>query len=164
MLTGNGAHTQGNAQAFSNVFHHRYTEGGLRSQVAVFVGADVEFKGTIRCHDTLRIDGKVEGDIHTDGTVLIGKDALITGNIFADSVICEGMIVGDIVAGEEVQLLASASLDGTVRSPVLTIDEGVLFNDRLETTYVIEDLPDEEAETIPSARSRTPLKLVSGMN
>jgi cytoskeletal protein CcmA (bactofilin family) len=60
---------------------------------------------------------------------------MVIGNVSAGSVICRGVIAGDIVAEEEVELLASASLSGTVRAPLLSVDDSVLINDNLETPY-----------------------------
>lgn len=97
--------------------------------VTTTVGADTIISGTLRAHGTVWIDGRVEGDVLTDGLLVIGEGAMVIGNVSAGSVICRGVIAGDIVAEEEVELLASASLSGTVRAPVLSVDDGALLND-----------------------------------
>jgi cytoskeletal protein CcmA (bactofilin family) len=68
----------------------------------------------------------------------------VVGNVYAGSVVSRGLIVGDIVASEEVQLLESASLNGTVRTPVFLADEGALLTDNNdETAYASEELSDD---------------------
>jgi cytoskeletal protein CcmA (bactofilin family) len=119
------------------------TKNGTALPEAV-VGAGVTFKGNIRCPSTIRIDGRVEGDIYTDGALVSGEEAMVTGNIYAGSVICQGMLAGDIIAKEEVEMRAPASFNGSVHAPLLSIDECVLFNDSLATTYIVEELSDEE--------------------
>jgi cytoskeletal protein CcmA (bactofilin family) len=47
-------------------------------------------------------------------------------------VICGGTIEGTVVAKERVQLLAPSVLTGTVRSPLLIIEEGAQFNGTCE--------------------------------
>jgi cytoskeletal protein CcmA (bactofilin family) len=85
----------------------------------------------------------------TDGLLVIGEGAMVIGNVSAGSVICRGVIAGDIVAEEEVELLASASLSGTVRAPLLSVDDSVLFDDTLQAADAIDEPPGGNAE--PSA-------------
>jgi len=113
-------------------------------QATTVVGADTIISGTIRAQGSVLIDGRVEGDICTDDLLMIGEGAIVVGNIYAGSVICRGMIVGDIVASEEVELLDSASLNGTVRAPVFSVDDSALLTDNVEAAYQAEELSDDE--------------------
>ena len=122
----------------------RQDGSGTSLQAMTMIGADTIISGTIRAQGTLWIDGRVEGDISTDGLLMIGETAVVLGNIEAGSVICRGMIVGDIVASDEVELLESASLNGTVRAPVFSVDNSVLVNDNMETVCAVEELSDGE--------------------
>ena len=122
----------------------REDRNGMSLEATTVVGSDTIVTGTIRTQGTVWIDGRVEGDISTDGLLMIGEAAVVLGNIEAGSVICRGMIVGDIVASDEVELLESASLNGTVRAPVFSIDDSVLVNDNLETACAVEELSDGE--------------------
>ena len=112
--------------------------------VTTVIGADTIITGTIRAQGTILIDGRVDGDICTDDVLMIGETVVVVGNIYASSVICRGMIVGDIVASEEVKLLDSASLNGTVRTPVFLVDDGALLTDNVEAAYETEELSDDE--------------------
>ncbi|MBI5775970.1 MAG: polymer-forming cytoskeletal protein [Nitrospirae bacterium] len=115
------------------------------------IGSDTIITGTIRAQGTVWMDGRVEGNIYTDGLLMIGETAVVIGNIEAGSVICRGMIMGDIVASEEVELLESASLNGTVRAPLFSVDDGVLVNDNMETAYAVEEL--SGGEVVPPIRA-----------
>ena len=44
--------------------------------ISAFVGKGVEFKGTISYKGTVRIDGYLDGEIHTDGVLLVGEEAV----------------------------------------------------------------------------------------
>ncbi len=96
--------------------------------VIAFVGKGVEFKGTITYNGTVRIDGHLDGEIHTDGTLLVGEEAVLTAKVSAGTVISKGKITGDIAAKEKVRLLSPAILNGSVKAPTLSMEEGVLFN------------------------------------
>ena len=103
-----------------------------QANVVAFVGHGVEFKGVIKYQGSVRIDGKLDGEVHAEGTLYLGEQAVITAKITAQSVISKGQITGNITAREKVQLLAPAIMDGAVFSPSLLIEEGVQFNGTLE--------------------------------
>lgn len=100
--------------------------------VIAFVGKGVEFKGIISYNGTVRIDGVLDGEIHTDGTLLVGEEAVLTAKVSAGTVVSKGKITGDIIAKEKVRLLAPAVLNGSVKTPMLSMEEGVLFNGNIE--------------------------------
>ena len=113
----------------------------LSLHTMTMIGEDTIITGTIRTEGTIWIDGRVEGDICTEGLLMVGENAVVVGNVYAASVVSRGMIIGDIVASEEVQLLQSASLNGTVRTPVFLADEGALLTDNTDgAAYADEEL------------------------
>src|SRR6058998_1629583 len=85
-------------------------------EVIAFVGRGVEFKGVITYNGTVRIDGRLDGEIHTEGVLLVGQDAVITAQVTAGTVISRGKITGDISASGKVRLLAPAVLNGSVKA------------------------------------------------
>ena len=110
--------------------------------VIAFVGKGVEFKGVISYNGTVRIDGHLDGEIHTEGTLLVGEDAVLTAKVSAGTVVSKGKITGDVVAREKVRLLAPAILNGSVKAPMLSMEEGVLFNGSIEMARAeVHELP-----------------------
>lgn len=127
-------------------------DGGLSAQstrpetgedVIAFVGKGVEFKGTITYSGTVRIDGFLDGEIHTEGVLLVGEEAVITAKVTAGTIVCKGKITGDIHAKEKIKLRAPAVVSGGVKSPMLSIEEGVLFNGTLEMAQGVRDVQRE---------------------
>lgn len=96
--------------------------------IIAFVGEEVTFKGTIRYQGTVRVDGRLEGEIYTDGNLIIGQKAVIAAKIHAGTIMCQGQLTGDVEAKHRVKLLTPAVFEGTITSPLLSIDEGVVFN------------------------------------
>ena len=96
--------------------------------IIAFVGEEVTFKGTIRYQGTVRVDGRLEGEIYTDGNLIIGQKAVITARIEAGTVTCQGRINGEIEAKNRVKLLSPAVFEGSIATPLLSMDDGVLFN------------------------------------
>ena len=112
--------------------------------VIAFVGKGVEFKGIISYKGTVRIDGHLDGEIHTEGILLVGEDATLSAKVSAGTVVSKGKITGDIVAKEKVRLLSPAVLTGSVKAPILSMEEGVLFNGNCEMARAeVRELPRE---------------------
>ena len=112
-----------------------FAEGS--GDISAFVGKGVEFKGTITYSGTVRIDGYLDGEIHTDGVLLIGEEAVIQAKVTAGTIVCKGKITGDVVAKECVKLRAPAVMNGSVKTPVLSMEDGVLFNGALEMAHSV---------------------------
>lgn len=101
-------------------------------EILAYVGEGVSFTGTIRYQGTVKIDGQLEGEIQTDGILLVGEKAVITAKIQAGTITCRGRIIGDINAKDRVKLLAPAVYEGSIKSPSISMQEGVLFNGTCE--------------------------------
>ncbi|HMS82908.1 MAG TPA: polymer-forming cytoskeletal protein [Nitrospira sp.] len=138
-------------------------QGGpiLPDEVA-FVGKDVEFKGVITYSGTVRVDGMLEGEIHTDGGLLVGPEAVIRAKVTAGAVVCHGRITGDIEATSQIMLCAPAVVDGSLTTPVLSMEEGVVFNGTLEMKpqAKVEVLRDTDTNST-SMTSRPPIRLAA---
>lgn len=126
---------------------HGQSEGGTPAamedtkDISAFVGRGVEFKGTISYRGTVRIDGSLEGEIRTDGTLLIGEDAVIQAKVSAGTIVCKGKISGDVVAKECMKLRAPAVMTGSVKTPMLSMEDGVVFNGGLEMSQGVREVP-----------------------
>lgn len=89
---------------------------------------DVEFKGVVNFDGTVRVDGRVEGEIHTTGTLIVGENAIIKGVVSAGVLMNSGKINGTITAVEKIQILKPGVLVGDIRTPLIAIEEGSHFH------------------------------------
>ena len=94
--------------------------------------ADVEIKGNLKFAGELTFDGKLEGEIQTDGILNLGDSATINGNINAQSVVVRGKVNGNIYAKEKIEIKAKAELFGDIRATKLVVEEGVTFVGKTE--------------------------------
>lgn len=108
--------------------------------INAFVGKGVEFKGTISYSGTVRIDGYLDGEIHTDGMLLVGEEAIIQAKITAGTIVSKGKITGEVIAKECIKLRSPAVMNGSVKTPVLSMEDGVLFNGALEMANGVREL------------------------
>ncbi|HZR19950.1 MAG TPA: polymer-forming cytoskeletal protein [Verrucomicrobiae bacterium] len=116
------------------------------------LGSDVEIKGTLKFAGEMTFDGKVDGDINSEGTLNLGDNAVIKGTIDVGSVVVRGKITGNVIAKDKIELKAKTELFGDVRAAKLVIEEGVTFVGKTEVN------PNKVSPTAPPARANEPAK------
>jgi len=92
------------------------------------LGRGVDFKGIVSFDGTVRVDGRVEGEIRTTGTLIVGEHAVIKGIVSAGVLMNSGKINGTITANEKIQILKPGILVGDIRTPIIAIEEGSHFH------------------------------------
>ena len=98
------------------------------------LSSDVEIKGSIKFQKELLIDGKVEGEINSEGVLTIGENADIRGEIKTKSIIVFGKVQGNITVNERCELKSKCTLQGDLKAARLIIEEGATFIGKSEVT------------------------------
>jgi cytoskeletal protein CcmA (bactofilin family) len=98
------------------------------------LSSDVEIKGTIKFQKELLIDGKVEGEINSEGVLTIGENADIRGEIKTKSITVFGKVQGNITVSERCELKSKCTLQGDLKAARLVIEEGATFIGKSEVT------------------------------
>jgi cytoskeletal protein CcmA (bactofilin family) len=101
--------------------------GFVEEENITLLAKGVLIKGEIRVEGTVRIDGRLEGEIHTKGTVVIGEDGVVQGTVSAGIFINSGKVKATITASERVQLLKTGMLIGEVHTPNFAMEDGAKF-------------------------------------
>jgi len=91
------------------------------------LSSDVEIKGSLKFSNDLIIDGKIEGEVTSDGSLTVGENAFVQGEIRTKSVVLFGRVQGNITVSERCELKSSAVLEGDVVAGTLAIEEGATF-------------------------------------
>jgi cytoskeletal protein CcmA (bactofilin family) len=100
---------------------------GGAGNLNAFLGEGTSFKGTLTFEGTVRIDGRLEGEIFTKDTLVIGEGAEVSAAIHAGVVVISGTVHGNITAERKIDIHASGRLFGNISTPSLVIEEGVVF-------------------------------------
>lgn len=90
------------------------------------IGEGSIFEGQFYIAGSIRIDGKFEGEIKTDDTLVIGETGKVKTNIQATNVLLAGTLIGDINARNEVRLVESGKMLGDINAPVVHLSKGVV--------------------------------------
>jgi cytoskeletal protein CcmA (bactofilin family) len=100
------------------------------------IGQTIFVKGQLSAAEDIQIAGRVDGDIQLNEHVLtVQPTARLTAGVLAKSVVVEGAIHGDIVAGKNITLQNTATVAGTISAPSIAISDGADFNGRIETAF-----------------------------
>ncbi len=91
------------------------------------LSSDVEIKGKLRFSSDLIIDGRIEGEVNSEGDLTVGENATIIGDIKTRSAIVYGRVEGNITVTDRCELKQSATLHGDVVAGKLAIEEGATF-------------------------------------
>ena len=93
---------------------------------------DTELSGSLTFKNTLRIDGKFDGDIQSPGTIRVGKSGQVNAEITVGNATIEGKVNGNITAKGKVELLSTAQVTGDIKAERLAISEGMIFVGKCE--------------------------------
>ncbi|HLE40491.1 MAG TPA: polymer-forming cytoskeletal protein [Nitrospirota bacterium] len=103
-----------------------------QSEITAFLGKGTEFKGVLSFEGTIRVDGKVDGEVISKDTLIAGDGAYLHGEITIGTLISSGKVFGNINASQKVHILAPGTIQGNIKTPKLIIEEGVLFDGKCE--------------------------------
>ncbi len=93
-----------------------------------FVGHGTTLTGETSFQAMLRIDGHLIGTVSSDsGTLIVGTNGQVDANIIVSAAMINGVVNGDIVATEKIQLGRTARVVGNIKSPRLLIEDGAVF-------------------------------------
>jgi len=98
------------------------------AEVTTLLGRGSEFEGKLSFEGTVRIDGKLTGEIFTDDVLIIGEGADVKAEINVGSIVIEGSVQGNITAKRSVELHTPGKVRGNITTPSLYIEKGVIFD------------------------------------
>ena len=94
---------------------------------AAHLSQGVSIKGSVKFLNELLLDGEVEGTIISTGTLTIGEQARVRGEIRTKSVNVQGTVEGNIFVTERCELHAGCTLRGDIEGPRLVVNDNVTF-------------------------------------
>jgi cytoskeletal protein CcmA (bactofilin family) len=102
-----------------------------RDEINAFLGAGTNYHGKLHFQGAVRIDGNFQGEVVSEGTLVIGQDAVVDGQVKVGQLVLSGRIKGEVEAKNKVVLHKTANLQGNIRTPVLVVEEGAVLEGQL---------------------------------
>jgi cytoskeletal protein CcmA (bactofilin family) len=95
------------------------------------IGAGTVVEGKIRSQGSVRVDGKLVGEVTASESIAVGLSGEIEGNVTGRNVTVGGKVRGAVSASEKVIFEGNSVVRGDVRASKLIIDEGATFDGRV---------------------------------
>ena len=102
--------------------------------IKAYLGSEALFKGTLSFEGTVRIDGKFEGQVNTNDTLVIGETGDMKADVTVGTLICKGQLHGEVVATKKIEMYPASKITGDIQTPALSIELGAVLDGLLKMT------------------------------
>ena len=106
----------------------------VQEKISTLIGAGAVFNGDFVVQDTIRVDGTINGNCNCKGTLILGEQGKIIGNINAQNVFISGQVKGDIVSTGKLEVLSTGRVTCDISARKLVVDEDAYFDGRCTMT------------------------------
>jgi cytoskeletal protein CcmA (bactofilin family) len=97
------------------------------------IGKSLHVKGELSGSEDIVIEGKVEGKISLSGyNVTIGETGRVAAELHAKIVVIAGLVHGNVVAGDKVEVAATGTMMGDIRAPRVVLIDGCRFKGSID--------------------------------
>jgi cytoskeletal protein CcmA (bactofilin family) len=131
----------------------RRPAAGNRKKLTAFLDEGSEIEGKYTFTGTVLLNGRFQGEIASPDTLIIGERGVVNARVRAGTLVVNGELVGDVHASERVELAGKARVFGDLESPVIVLQEGVLFEGHCRMSK--QDVPEtgRDGSVVPLKRS-----------
>lgn len=119
------------------------------SQLKAYMGEDAVFNGSLSFEGTVRIDGRFEGQVITEDTLIVGETGRLIADINAGTVICKGKIEGTVIAANKIELHSTGQIVGELKSKALHVEVGGILDGQC-------DMSGQGKKIVPLKKSEKP--------
>jgi cytoskeletal protein CcmA (bactofilin family) len=127
---------------------------GLVGEINTLLGRGATFEGKLTFEGTVRVDGKLKGEVFSDDVLIVGEGAYVEAEIDIGEIIIQGTVVGNIRAKRAIEIHAPGRVKGDLHTPSLQVDKGVIFEGRSFMEGVVAG--GAKPATAPSASTPAP--------
>ena len=97
------------------------------TEFPTIIGPDAVFKGQLQFDKGVRLLGKFDGEVTSEGEMVIAEGAKLTGEVKAGTIRIDGKVNGNLKANAKVELTANARLEGDLQAARLEVAEGAVL-------------------------------------
>jgi cytoskeletal protein CcmA (bactofilin family) len=98
------------------------------TNVVTTLADDLHIAGTITSKRSLMIKCRLDGEIVSEGLLIVSPTAKVKAKVTAKNLVSHGEIQGDVTASEQVVLKKTATQIGNVTTPSIMIESGSVMN------------------------------------
>ncbi len=98
------------------------------NKIDTVIAEDIDFRGTLKFKNSLKIKGKFEGKIFSEGQLIIGRESETSADINASVVSVSGSVNGKIKASKRIEFYKKSRINADLISPEILMEGGSIFN------------------------------------
>ena len=102
--------------------------GADGSDVETLIGERTHFEGTLRAEGAVRLLGTVDGEIQSNGTIIVEEKSHVTARLTASQVTIAGEVDGQIYCEGRVEIRPTGRVTGEISAGALIVQEGAYFD------------------------------------
>ncbi len=119
-----------------------------RDEINAFLGSGTDYQGKLNFQGAVRIDGNFNGEVESEGTLVVGKEARVEGVLKVGQLVLSGKVNGEVYASEKAVLHKTANLQGNLVTPVLVVEEGAVLEGRVTMSSMASEGAEPQSEEI----------------
>ena len=105
--------------------------GNIAVAIHSYVGSGSIIKGNLECHEGFIVEGSVEGNLRSDGAIVLGREAVVQGDVTARELAVSGIVIGTIRCSVRLEVFKPARISGAIQAPLLKIESGASIYARI---------------------------------
>lgn len=108
------------------------SSAGGRSQPAV-IGPSIAIDGELKGEEDLIVEGRIKGTVSLrQNTLTVGQQGQLDAEIYANTILVDGAVKGDLYAAERISIRKSARIDGNILAPRISLEDGARFRGTID--------------------------------
>ena len=116
------------------MFGRRPRESSVkRGDLRAFIDEGAEIEGKFVFSGVVMLNGKISGEITSTDTVIVGEKGCVNAELRSHVVIVSGEVLGNVFAGQRIELRPTARIIGNVEAPVVVMEPGARFDGHCRT-------------------------------
>jgi len=131
------------------------SDAPVQATGASIIAAGTTLKGDISSNGDIRIDGTLQGNIHSTAKVVIGANGVVEGDISGQQADIMGKISGTIKVKELLQLKGGSNVNGNIYAAKLQIETSANFNGQCHMTTATSAKPSGNSNTLNESKQET---------
>lgn len=121
------------------------------------IGEHTTFRGNAESDSSIKVIGRVEGDIKAAGDVIVLVNAVVVGDIWAENLVIAGSVTGNVHVNNNLHLESTARLKGDMEVHSFVTDEGAVFEGNCK---MIDSVQDEKSKKPDFKHSKPVSKII----
>lgn len=117
-------------------------------KITTLIGSDAELDGGFIAGGSVRVDGKINGDVTVGKTLILGVTGFIRGDVKAENIVVGGEIQGDITAANKTELMETAKVVGDIVTALIVIDEKAIFQGGCNMSKSLDEKRKSDAKAV----------------